>query len=449
MADHPVIVETIRFRRMFPWLHLFRTFWIAADLRKLLLAGIALLLIAGGDSLFDRLPFAPQPMDTGTGGQAPLPQRWPWDQKLGYDLWHGEGALSLAQGVLANPWRTLDTVASNWQVVLRPMTALMEPAFGLLQPQATWSDRAYHVTRFLWSLCVWAIFGGAITRMAAVQFARDQQASLWSALKFSSRRFLDYVSAPLLPLGAVLLLGGLCALGSLMGRIPGIGEFLVGLGWGIGLLLSFLMALVLIGIGAGWPLMFATISVEASDGFDGLSRAYNYVFERPWLYLWSIIVAMCYGSLVIFFVWFVGEFVIHLSGWGAAWSLGSDITGSLLRGTPQLFRNSHAPGGDAPPSLTAFSWGSRLVTVWLCGVAVLVLGFVYSYFWTSITTIYFILRHSADGNDFDEVHLDEAAEPDHLLPLVGEAAMAANRPNSVPAAKSEQPAAAPPIDLSP
>src|SRR6187401_912848 len=111
MADHPFVVETIRFRRMFPWLHLFRTFWIAADLRKLLLAGIALLLIAGGDTLFDRLPFAPQPRADGNGGQVLLPQRWPWDQKLGYDLWHGEGALSLAQGVLANPWRTLDSVA--------------------------------------------------------------------------------------------------------------------------------------------------------------------------------------------------------------------------------------------------------------------------------------------------------------------------------------------------
>lgn len=453
MAEHPVTVESIRFRRMFPWLHLFRTFWIAADLRKLVLAGIALLLIASGEWVVDQLPFAPplQPIDqielVGTlpGDQVAtpvraVPGRWPWQQNLGYSQ-QETGAVGLARSVLANPWRTLDSVVSNWPVVLRPMTALLASPLALLRPSASWSDRAYHVTRFLWSLCVWSIFGGAITRMAAVQFARDQQVGLWVALKFSSRRFLDYISAPLLPLGAVLLLVALCALGNLLGRIPGAGEYIVGLFWGIGLLVCFLMALILIGIGTGWPLMFATISTEASDGFDGLSRAYNYVFERPWLYLWSIVVAMCYGSLVIFFVWFVGKFVIELSQWGAAWALGAEGAQTLLSRTPELFRSQPV---NVSIQSGPYEAGSRLISFWLCGLALLVMGFIYSYFWSTVTVIYFILRHSADGNDFDEVHLDDSSEPDDLLPLVGEAAMAAQA-----SAQPEAPPAPPAVDLTP
>ena len=445
MAEHPVTVEAVRFRRMFPWLHLFRTFWIAADLRKLVLAGTALLLIASGEWVFEHLPFAPRAQSSEETPRTSKPSPWPWDQKLGYDLRRGDGALALAGGVLASPALTLDGVVSNWPVVLRPMTALLASPLALLQPQSTWSDRAYHVTRFLWSLCVWAIFGGAITRMAAVQFAREQQVGLRAALKFAGRRFLDYVSAPLLPLGAVMLLVSLCALGNLLGRIPGAGEYIVGLFWGAGLLVSFLMALILIGIGTGWPLMFATISVEASDGFDGLSRAYNYVFERPWLYLWSIVVAMCYGSLVIFFVWFVGQFVIELSQWGAAWSLGATDAASLLSKTPELFRTSQAEPVNSPE---AYSQGARLVGAWLCGLALLVMGFVHSYFWTTATVIYFVLRHSADGNDFDEVHLDDSSEPDDLLPLVGEAAMAAQAAANAPAPAAGSPAARP-IDLTP
>ncbi len=57
MADNPVQLYNIEYRRLFPWLHLSRAFWIAADIRKLLLAGAALMLISAGSVVFDQLPF--------------------------------------------------------------------------------------------------------------------------------------------------------------------------------------------------------------------------------------------------------------------------------------------------------------------------------------------------------------------------------------------------------
>ena len=55
-------------------------------------------------------------------------------------------------------------------------------------------------------------------------------------------------------------------------------------------------------------------------------------------------------------------------------------------------------------------------------VAVLVSGFVASYFWTAATVIYLLLRQVDDATDFHEVYMPDEKEADDLLPLVGVAA---------------------------
>lgn len=418
MAENTQQIDSINYLRVFPWLRLFRAFWIAVDIRKLLLAAVALLAISAGDLLFHQLPFAKQALSEAES-EALLAELWPWQRSLDYSLAVGENEpIWEPRSFVVSPGNTLLRLGMNWQVVLRPLDILLRPAIGLFQPNATWSRLAYDTTRLLWALCVWAIFGGAIGRMSAVQFARDEKVGLRSALTFSVSRFFAYLSAPLLPLVGVGVLWAFCALGGLLGRIPVVGEIFVGITWGLGLVFGFLMALVLMGVAVGWPLMFATINVEATDGFDGLSRAYNYVYERPWHYLGYTVVSMAYGSLVIFFVWFIGQFVVFLTGWGVAWGMGYDATSAIYADTPQMIG---AAGFTAVPqtSLMQPGWGALLVGIWLRGVAVLVVAFIYTYFWTSTTIMYFLLRRIVDANDFDEVHLEQEDEPDELLPLVG------------------------------
>src|SRR5258707_12159672 len=84
MADNPVQIYNLEYRRLFPWLHLSRAFWIAADIRKLLLAGAALMLISLGSVVFDQLPFGRAQSDAEMS--APNAQRWPWQLSLDYDL---------------------------------------------------------------------------------------------------------------------------------------------------------------------------------------------------------------------------------------------------------------------------------------------------------------------------------------------------------------------------
>jgi hypothetical protein len=179
------------------------------------------------------------------------------------------------------------------------------------------------------------------------------------------------------------------------------------------------MALILIGAAAGWPLMYATISTEASDGFDGFSRAYSYVFSRPWHYLWFGIVALAYGAIVITFVYLVASLVAYVAAAGVASSLGTTATGGLLLGAPE---SVGGPGLLTGSPSGRIGVGTLFAGAWLQAVGVLVSGFVASYFWTAATVIYFLLRQVDDATDFHEVYLPEEKETDELLPLVGVAA---------------------------
>lgn len=441
-------LENVSYRRAFPWLHLTRAFWIAVDIRKLALAAAALLLLAGGDWVIDRMPFAPPREGGEEFTDLRETTRWPWQQSLGYDLWHDGDTLAEVRGGLQAPWRTLQRIGSNWQIVLRPVLSVMDDARVVFRADATWPELAHAVTSLGWTLLVWSIFGGAIGRMAAVQFARDQNVGVRGALWFALQKLLGYVSAPLLPLLGVGILWFICVIGGWIGRIPGgVGETILGVLWGLELVLGFLMAVVLVGLAAGWPLMFATIGVEGTDGFDGLSRAYNYVFERPLYFLWLLMLAMLYGSLLIFFVWLMGQTAAVLSAWGVSWSLGLEGVASLTADRPPLLATAPLPL-PAPDQATAKSLGGWIVEGWLDALATLIVGFIYSYFWTAGTIVYFILRRSVDANDFDEVFVEDEQERDDLLPLVGTAAMAAAG-KSVEKADAATKPVEPPVDLTP
>src|SRR5207244_1873113 len=93
--------------------------------------------------------------------------------------------------------------------------------------------------------------------------------------------------------------------------------FISGLLWWLMLIFGLLMAVGLVGL-IGWPLMSSTISTEGTDSWEAVSRSYSYVFQAPWYYAWSGVVALAYGAVIVFFVVFMGSFAIYLSKWGVS-----------------------------------------------------------------------------------------------------------------------------------
>ncbi len=308
---------------------------------------------------------------------------------------------------------------ADWGLVLRPARTIVVPVHTILRADATWSQKTFAWTRLLWALCVWAVVAGAMCRIAAVEQARDTKISLVSALTFSLQNFPSYMTATLLPAAGIGIFWILCLIGGFFGRLPFVGPPILGLLWGLELLFGFIMALILIGAAAGWPLMYATISTEASDGFDGFSRAYSYVFSRPWHYLWFGIVALAYGAFVVTFVYLVASLVAYLAAAGVASSLGGPAMGGLLLGAPDSVGGPGLLTGSPSGHITI---GTFFAGAWLQAVGVLVSGFVASYFWTAVTVIYLLLRQVDDATDFHEVYMPEEKEADELLPLVGLAA---------------------------
>jgi hypothetical protein len=148
----------------------------------------------------------------------------------------------------------------------------------------------------------------------------------------------------------------------------------------------------------------------------------------------------------VFFVWLMAQLLVHLAIWGVSWGHGYEETVNLVIGSPMMTIGNLADRDFHPMPLTA-SLGAQITHGWMCMLATFVMGFVYSYFWTVATIIYFTLRRSVDANDLDEVFMEDEGDADDLLPLVGAAAMGETATLTPPPA--EPPGMSPPVDLTP
>jgi hypothetical protein len=350
-------------------------------------------------------------------------------------------------------------------VMIEPLVKFLRPILYFLSPVNTFTSAMYFLCVSLFTLVTWSIFGGAITRIAAVQLARGEKIGIFEALRFTLKRFLSYAIAPLFVLGFCFLLTVVMALLYLIGMIPVVGDFVSGIIYPIYFGMGLLMAIALVGL-VGWPLMAATISTEGTDSWEAVSRSYSYVYQRPWHFVWYSLVSIAYGAVCIFFIGFMASFSVYLAKWGmskAPFSQAAEREPNflfvyaptsfgwrelLLEGTQVRFPEGEArfekdrerfqgadvvqPRSARPIAVTStgttsrwnridqenynqylrtLAWwnkgGAILTAVWLFVIFLMMLGFGYSFFWTSSTIIYLLLRKSVDAAEMDEVYLEE------------------------------------------
>jgi len=265
------------------------------------------------------------------------------------------------------------------------------------------------------SLAIWALFGGAIHRIAALHFGRDQKISIGQALRFSAGKFPSFYFAPLIPLGIVFVIGAFIAAGGLLFGSWG-GGVVMGLLLPLALIGGLLIAFLLVGLGGGGAMMYPTIAVESSDSFDAIGRSYSYVYGRPWRAAFYSLVATVYGVICYLFVrlcafltlaathWFVGAGV-----WGGGQTLSPTADKLDVLWPAPTFDNlmanapSEAMGGIEPI-------GAWLIWFWTMFVAATVMAFLLSFFASATTSIYFLLRRRIDATDLDDVYVDEPME---------------------------------------
>lgn len=411
----------IDYAHYLPWTRLLRSFRIATDPRKLALAALAITLFWCGDRALTFLPFTPD-QTARLAPERPDSLLPPWDAVRPTLLIDWDGAAepdAAAEPGGGTP--TLDDAPRSraltlGQRILSPLDPLLGVAglpFGEVQP---WTEIAFLWTRLLWSFAVWALFGGAIARIAAVEFARDERVSIRAALTFAARRFVSLFSAPLLPLLGVLGLWAVCAFGGLVGRIPYAGEWAVALFWGLAALVGLLLVLVLIATAVGWPLMVVAVAAEGSDAFDGFSRSFSYLYGRPWLFVWYAGLALLLGPLLVAAVDTIAVGVAAVAARAVGTGMGGNSVAALHDAAPAYFGSTRIYPFDTPVAATG---PAVLTAVWLRTLATLAVAFATSYFWTAATIVYFLLRRADDATHFDDVWLDDKDEDDDLLPLAG------------------------------
>jgi hypothetical protein len=265
---------------------------------------------------------------------------------------------------------------------------------------------------FLYFLCVWSIFGGAIARIAAVHVARDEKISIRQALRFSTNKFLSFLSAPIIPMLIVVAVGLVIAVGGFIGNIPFIGPIVIGVFFFLALVAGFVMTLVLLGTGGGFNLMYPTIAVEGSDSFDAISRSFSYLYARPWRMAFYSAVAILYGSICYLFVryflylmlmlthYFVGLFILRQADNEARlWSVMWPSPTSLGRLTYDV---SYLPLGPGQ------KLGAFLIMVWVYLAIGLLGAFAISFYFSANTIIYFLMRHEVDATELDDVYLEQS-----------------------------------------
>lgn len=267
---------------------------------------------------------------------------------------------------------------------------------------------------FLLFLMVWAVFGGAIARIAAVHIARDEKISIRQALRFSTAKFLSFLSAPIIPLVIVGGVGLLVAAGGIIANIPALGPIIVGAMFFLALVAGFVMTLVVLGLAGGFNLMYPTIAVEGSDSFDAISRSFSYLYARPWRLAFYTLVAVVYGALCYMFIRYFMDLLLMLTHFFAGLLVfgrgaNTDPLWHMLWPGPTITqRLAYSP--DYLSLSTAQDIGAFFIWVWVQLLAALLGAFAISFYFVANTVIYFLMRREVDATELDDVYLEQGEE---------------------------------------
>ena len=300
----------------------------------------------------------------------------------------------------------------------------------------TWHT-AYSLIFFAVVFVVMSLAGGAIYRIAALQFAQGEKPSLAQAVRFGTKKFTAVLAAPITPVAVIIVIGLFVILLGLIGNIPVVGEVLTGLFLPLSLMAAFFITVILIGAVAGLNLMVPAIAYEDSDCFDAVSRSFGYVYAKPWRMGFYTVVATVYGAICYVFVRFFAFVLL--------WTTYQFLQVGFVQDNKKLqalwpepafggFLDSVAPVPDAWPM-----WlGSVLIRIWVLAIVGLMVSFLISFYFSANTVIYALMRNRVDNTPLDEVYTySEAASDEPSLSEVPPLAAASEAEPEKPPETSE------------
>ncbi|MHC4461000.1 MAG: hypothetical protein ACYS30_06145 [Planctomycetota bacterium] len=259
----------------------------------------------------------------------------------------------------------------------------------------------YCIIFFVITLAVLSVAGGAICRIAALQFARGEKPGLTEALRFSVKRFISFFTAPLASLAIIIFIGLFIFLLGLMGNIPRVGGLIMGIFMLLALIAGALIAVVLIGAVAGFNLMFPAVAYDDSDCFDAISRSFSYVYAKPWRMGFYTAIAVVYGAICFMFVRLFAFLLLRTTYWF--------LQVGVLGDNSKLTAIWQKPSFGSLRGLLVLPGGTDSVAafvVYLCLLAVvgLIASFIINFYFSANTIIYSLMRNRVDNTALEDIY---------------------------------------------
>ena len=364
------IIHEIIWSEAFPWWILLKAAGMAFAPTVLILATLATAGTWAGFSLLDSLG-----LPAGISTNAPIA-----------DV--EQTTISLptpSHGVLP----TLSSQVDQLPTPVRDLLLLLSTPWN---PLATSLQFAGSLFRCIWFLLVWSIFATAIARYVALRLIDEEQPSFRDTLRFGTQKWpATFNSAAFVFFGIVAL----AIPGALLGLVMRFdwGLAVVGVLWPLILLGAVVLAILGIGLAAGWPLMVAAVGVERGDSFQAISTAFSYLYQRPIHFAFYGFISCVLAVLGFFAAGLFADTTVLFALWAGSFGMGHERTADVI--------GAMAKRGADP------RWGIQALQFWTNSLRVLLGSFGWGFFWSIAPAIYLLLRQSVDATELDEIVLDE------------------------------------------
>lgn len=244
-------------------------------------------------------------------------------------------------------------------------------------------------------LTLWtAIFGGAISRMAACDHAHGLRITWPEGLGFALGRWHSLWAAQFAPLLIIWVIClALAAAGWALFSVPVL-NVLAGLGWVLVLIAALVASVMSIVYAVGQPMLVPAVAVESADAIDAIQHAHAFTFAKPArLVIYSLILLVQLAISI-----FVIEAVLQLTT-----SISQRTTTNWLEydtGQHVIKNLSVRPPENFSSTDRAARW---LVRFWSAAPALLASSFAVSLYWCASTMLYLAMRRVCDGQDTAEI----------------------------------------------
>lgn len=267
-------------------------------------------------------------------------------------------------------------------------------------------------------LLIWSLAGGAVCRLASVQFARDEKLGMRQGLAYARVHLFDgFVLAPCIPLGFIVALMLAMALFGAFLRIWFLGDLLGGILFVLPIFGGIAIALLLIGTLVGGHLFWPAVASEGQDAYDAFSRGLSYAFTKPWKTILYAVIATVFAGIcwlfVTMFAFLALTLVRSIVSWGTSpfgwWRRG---TGDAAVAKLELLWPLAGPNALYRwPETANLTWNEYISVFFIAVYVLLVIAtmwsFLASFYFSGCTVVYFLLRRDVDKIDLDDIYIDE------------------------------------------